>query len=202
MRIGLIGGTFNPIHHGHLFLAQEARYELDLEQIWFIPNRAPVHKKTDLAPATDRLAMVRAAIADRPEFDVCTLELDSGEPSYTIDTLRRLPAEHRYTFITGADALRYRWKALDEVLERLELMVAATRPGFGLDELGRHLDGLGLSRREKVRVLDMPALDISSSDIRARVAQGRPVGYLVPSAVERYIRQHHLYRKGVKAASG
>ncbi len=197
-----MGGTFNPIHHGHLFLGLEVHHRLGLEEVWFLPNQAPVHKTTSLASASDRLAMIELAIAGRPEFQVCTLELEQERPLYTYETMDRLPKQHDYFFIAGADSLRYRWKHLDRILAGLKAMVVATRPGYAFDDLNAHLDGLGLSQRDQIRLLEMPSLDISSSEIRRRAGRDLPIGYLVPRSVEEYIEAHELYRKGVEAVSG
>lgn len=192
-RIGVMGGTFDPIHHGHLVAAEEARHAFDLELVLFVPVGDPWQKADqNVSPAADRVEMVRLAIADNSAFDISCVDVDREGPTYTIDTLRSLADVHASAdlfFITGADAILeiLTWKDPDEALA-LATFVAVTRPGHdlaGLHELGIE---------ERVVMLEIPALAISSTDIRARVAAGRPIRYLVPIAVERYIAEHGLYR--------
>jgi nicotinate-nucleotide adenylyltransferase len=192
-RIGIMGGTFDPIHHGHLVAAEEARHALDLGRVIFVPAGDP-WQKTDVgvSPAADRYAMVEAAIADNAAFEASKIDIERSGPTYTIDTLRAVtdlyPDADLY-FITGADAILdiLSWKDPDEVLD-LATFVAVTRPGYDLGKL----DPVKVS--ERVETLEIPALAISSTDVRARVAQGRPIRYLVPGAVAAYISDHGLYR--------
>jgi nicotinate-nucleotide adenylyltransferase len=189
-RLGLMGGTFDPIHHGHLVAAEEARSALDLAKVLFVPAGSPWQKERDDVSAGDhRLAMTQLATEDNPSFDVSTIELDREGPTYTIDTLRAVheqyPADDLY-FITGADAISQilTWKDPDEILE-LACFVAVTRPGHDLGDLRE--------RGERIVILEIPALAISSTDIRERVASGRPIRYLVPDQVRRYIDEQALY---------
>ena len=200
-RIGLVGGTFNPIHHGHLFLASSASHQFGLERVWFIPNRVPPHKPAPQVSDQQRLEMLELALQERPQWEISRVELDHPEVSYTVDTLRRLPPEHSYYFLTGTDALMVPWKNLDGVLEQLEGLVAANRPGTTFERLQEHLESLGLRHRERVLRFDIPPLAISSSEIRSRVSQGQPVDYLLPSSVLTYIRQNQLYLSGSVANS-
>lgn len=186
MRVGIFGGTFNPIHLGHLLLAETARETLSLDRVLFIPAGQPPHKRVPgLIDGTARLRMVRLAIKDHPGFSASDIELQRPGPSYSIDTvtaLRRTLPDVTLFLLIGQDMLGVRWSAWDE-LKRLCTIVAVRRPG------GRR------ARRERaIRWLDMPLIDIASSDIRARVAAGRSIRYLVPATVERSIRQHRLYR--------
>lgn len=197
-RIGLMGGTFDPIHLGHLVTAEQARVDLGLAEVVFLPAGAPWQKSGDITSPEHRYLMTVLATAANPNFSVSRLEIDAGGPSYTIDTLRRVreilsdtgssDSADDLFFITGADAILniLTWKDADECL-RLATFVAATRPGHDLGDLER--EGL----RDRVVQLDVPALAISSTDVRARFAAGRAVRYLVPREVEEYVRKHALY---------
>ena len=186
VRIGIFGGTFNPIHLGHLLLAETARETLKLDRVLFIPTRQPPHKRIrDLLAGPKRLALVQAAIQNHPAFVVSDIELQRTGPSYSIDTVRllrqQLPTAKLFLLV-GEDMLGVRWLAWDE-LKRLCTIVAARRPGAAP------------SRRQRGMMwLPMPQMEISSSDIRARLKAGRSIRYLVPPAVERHIRQHRLYQ--------
>jgi nicotinate-nucleotide adenylyltransferase len=194
-RIGVMGGTFDPIHHGHLVAAEEARWQFDLDQVVFVPTGRPWQKPVGVSPAEDRYRMTVLATASNPAFTVSRLEVDHRGPTYTVDTLRRLraaqPAGTRLFFITGADAVLQilTWKEPDQVLALAEF-IAATRPGFDLERLIGQVPGAA----GRVHRIEIPALAISSSDLRSRVARGAPVQYLVPDEVARYIHDHALYR--------
>ncbi len=192
MRIGIMGGTFDPIHHGHLVAAEETRHALSLASVVFVPAGDPWQKSAaGVSPAIDRYAMVELAIADNSAFEASTVEIDRQGPTYTIDTLRALRDERpgdELFFITGADAILeiLTWRQPSEQLS-LATFVAVTRPGYDLSRLG------SLPALDRVVVLEIPALAISSTDIRRRVADSRPIRYLVPGAVARYIAEHGLY---------
>jgi nicotinate-nucleotide adenylyltransferase len=194
-RIGVMGGTFDPIHHGHLVAAEEARWQFDLDRVVFVPAGRPWQKPVGVTPPEDRYQMTVIATASNPAFTVSRLEIDHPGPTYTVDTLRRLRADQeagtRLYFIIGADAVLQilTWKEPDQVLAEAEL-IAATRPGFDLDLLVSRVPG-GAAR---VHRMEIPALDISASDLRGRVARGAPIQYLVPDGVAHYIREHGLYR--------
>jgi nicotinate-nucleotide adenylyltransferase len=194
-RIGVMGGTFDPIHHGHLVAAEEARWQFQLDQVVFVPTGRPWQKPVGVSSAEDRYQMTVIATASNPAFTVSRLEVDHQGPTYTVDTLRRLKAGlaegTRLFFITGADAVLQilTWKDPDQVLALAEF-IAATRPDFDLDSLVGQLPGAA----GRVYRMDIPALAISSSDIRSRVARGAPVRYLVPEGVARYIHEHALYQ--------
>jgi nicotinate-nucleotide adenylyltransferase len=194
-RIGIMGGTFDPIHHGHLVAAEEARWQFRLDQVLFIPTGQPWQKPAGVSPAEDRYLMTAIATASNPAFAVSRLEVDTPGPSYTVDTLRRLRAElpegTRLLFIGGADLLQQllTWKEPEQVLELAEL-IAATRPDFDVDDVVQKVPGAA----GRVHRMEIPALAISSSDIRARVARGDPIEYLVPEGVARYIQKRALYR--------
>jgi len=190
MRVGIFGGTFNPIHTGHLVLAETAREAFKLDRVLFIPTNQPPHKPVrDLAPGAVRLKLVQLAIRDHAAFAASDIELQRFGASYTIETvrtLRRQLPDATLFLLVGEDMLGVRWLAWD-TLKRLCTIVAAHRSGR------RAVRG-----QPGLKWLDMPRLDIASSEIRARVKSGRSIRYLVPAAVERYIRQHHLYRKDAR----
>jgi len=187
-RLGLMGGTFDPIHNGHLVAAEEARYAFSLDRVMFIPAGRPWQKERHVAAPAERFQMTVLATQDNPHFEVSRTEIDREGPTYTVDTLRELRAgrpDDALFFITGADAIReiLSWKDPDEALQ-LATFVAVTRPGYELDRLPSRA----------IEVLEIPALAISSTDIRARVAAGRPIRYLVPDAVAAHIKVRGLYR--------
>lgn len=191
-KVGIMGGTFDPIHLGHLVTAEQARDMLGLDEVVFVPAGDPWQKGTTTTPSEHRYLMTVLATAANPAFSVSRLEVDRSGPTYTVDTLRSL-AEQLGTdadlhFITGADAILniLTWKDAGECLE-LAHFVAATRPGHDL----HGLESAGLVAR--VTVLDVPALAISSSDVRARFSAGQSVRYLIPREVEEHVRKHGLY---------
>jgi len=195
-----MGGTFNPIHHGHLIAAQEVLVRQKLDRVLFVPNRLPPHR-TDtghLADAEHRYAMLALALTSNLRFFPERLELDRPGPSYTVDTVCALADAHpdwELTLIAGADSLaRYVWKNLDELLGRLAAFVAVTRPPTNLDSLRPHLASLGLKHADRVEPMVMPAIDISSTQVRDRIAAGLPICYLVPDLVAQYIEKYRLYR--------
>ena len=193
-RIGVMGGTFDPIHLGHLVAAEEARWQFDLDRVVFVPAGRPWQKPVGVTPPEDRYRMTVIATASNPAFTVSRLEIDHPGPTYTVDTLRRLRAEQedgtRLYFILGADAVLQllTWKEPDQVLAQAEF-IAATRPGFDLDRLVSQVPGA-----DRIHRMEIPALGIAASDIRARVARGAPIQYLVPDSVARYIDKHGLYQ--------
>ncbi len=199
--IGVLGGTFNPVHNGHLILAQDALEHFGLSRVLFIPCAGPPHKAPDnLASAEARLAMTARAIEGDERFELSRLEIDRGGTSYAIDTVRALCGlypESRICFIIGADTLPelHTWKDIGELLDRCEFLTVA-RPGFAAEDLAARLK-LPESRTEQLlkRIVVGHQVDISSSDIRRRVAQGRSIRYLVPRSVEMYIEMSALYRK-------
>ena len=188
-RIGILGGTFDPVHIGHLILAQEAYIRLHLEKVVFVPAAMPPHKDPkSVTPASHRLRMVELAVAGDPRFEVSDVELKRSGRSYTIDTLRYMKSlwpEARLFLLIGADNLRElpTWKEY-EALFRLSRIVVAHRPGA---EPGGEL-------MDRVQFLPIPMVAISASEIRKRVSKGEPVRYLVPPEVERYIEEQGLYR--------
>jgi nicotinate-nucleotide adenylyltransferase len=195
MRIGIMGGTFDPIHNGHLFVAEEARVLFALERILFIPNGNPPHKKAyELTSADSRYAMTELATRSNPAFTCSPLELNRGGRSYTVDTLLLLHEDNpdaELFYITGVDAVAdiLTWKRHNEVI-RLATFIAAARPGYNVDRLQERLPAAYL---ERILRLDSTALGISSTDIRERVSRGLPIRYLTPDGVVDYIDQHRLY---------
>jgi nicotinate-nucleotide adenylyltransferase len=188
-RIGVMGGTFDPIHHGHLVAASEVQQSFQLDEVVFVPTGQPWMKE-GVSPAEHRYLMTVIATASNPRFTTSRVDIDRGGPTYTIDTLRDLRQEHPDAdlfFITGADAVAQivEWKDVDELWE-LAHFVAVSRPGHALSIRGLPEQG--------VSSLEVPALAISSTDCRRRVDRGFPVWYLVPDGVVQYISKHHLYR--------
>ncbi|MFX4261619.1 nicotinate-nucleotide adenylyltransferase [Pelotomaculum propionicicum] len=199
-RLGIMGGTFDPVHFGHLVAAEGARYSFSLEKVIFIPAGNPPHKPDHIITEPSiRYKMTCLAVASNPSFCASDLEVERPGPSFTIDTVRymmRLHPNERIFFITGADALIEisTWKNF-EVLLSICNFVAATRPGYRLLELKEKLDPLPDSLKQNISYMEVPALAISSTDIRQRVREGRPIKYLLPESVEDYIIQNNLYRQ-------
>jgi len=200
-RIGLYGGSFNPIHYAHLVLAEQAREALGLDRVIFVPAKSPPHKAlVHLAPASERLRMVRLAVADHPGFRVSDIELRRKGPSYTIDTVkafrRRFGRQTKIFFLIGADTVGElpTWKSVRE-LATLCNIVPLNRPGARKATLRMLSPTLGVDAARGIlsATLSMPNLDISASDIRRRVSEGQSIRYLVPAAVEALIRRKNLY---------
>ena len=195
--IGILGGTFNPPHMGHLVMAQEALEQLDLERVVFLPVAVPPHKEAREDPgAAARVALCRLAVAGDERLAVSTLEVDRGGASFTVDTLRELhelQPEHDLTFIVGGDMAQSlpAWREPEAVLALARLAVAE-RAGVRREDIARRLGPL--HGGDRVTFFDMPRIDVSSSDIRRRVAEGRPIRYLVPDAVAEAIAERDLYR--------
>jgi nicotinate-nucleotide adenylyltransferase len=218
LRLGLLGGTFNPIHNGHLAIASQSREALDLDQILFIPTNDPPHKSShNLAPAKDRYEMVRLAIASDPFFALSDVELRRPGKSYSIDTIRQLQAEYgqqtQLLFMIGLDAFLDfpSWRE-PETLLTLCSFVVISRPGMSFQSLSNmaslpalpvqllaDLDTGRLSTvdfavgEQRLICLRLPPCEVSASDIRTRIKQGRSVANLLPPSVESYIIRHHLY---------
>ncbi|UCH51119.1 MAG: nicotinate-nucleotide adenylyltransferase [Chloroflexota bacterium] len=200
MKIGVLGGTFDPIHSGHLVIAEEARLRLKLARVLFVPARQQWLKTgREIAPATHRIEMVKLAIANNPYFEVSTVETDRPGPSYSVETMailqQRLGAEVKIFFVVGWDSLAElpQWKEPDGLIQLCKL-VAVTRPGFNRPDL-KALESFVPGVTRSVVWLDIAPVDISSSDIRYRVAQGLSIKGLVPDEVESYIKERKLYRE-------
>jgi nicotinate-nucleotide adenylyltransferase len=196
VRLGILGGTFNPPHLGHLVCAQEAFVQLELDRVVLVPVFEPPHKDVEAEPGVEhRLELCRRAVAGDPRFAVSRIEADVPGRSYTVDTLRRLHdsrPEDELTFIVGGDMAHAlpTWHEPEAVLSLATLGVAE-REGVGRADIVERL--AGLAGADRIRFFDMPRLDISSSMIRRRVAAGRPINYLVPDAVAGYIAAERLY---------
>ncbi len=191
-RLGIMGGTFDPIHHGHLVAASEVAHAFSLDEVVFVPTGQPWEKEQrQVAPAEDRYLMTVIATASNPRFSVSRVDIDRPGPTYTIDTLRDLRVargpEAEFFFITGADALArlISWRDADELLT-LAHFVGCTRPGH-------RLSGDGLPEG-KASLIEIPALAISSTACRQRVRAGEPIWYLVPDGIVQYIAKRRLYR--------
>ena len=191
-RVGVMGGTFDPVHHGHLSAASEVAARFALDEVVFVPTGQPWQKSSSrVSSPEDRYLMTVIATASNPRFSVSRVDVDRPGPTYTKDTLHALQAEHgsaELFFITGADALSQilGWHAAEELFS-LAHFVGVSRPGYEAVDLSRFPDGA-------VTLLEVPALAISSTGCRARVARGDPVWYLVPDGVVQYIEKRGLYR--------
>ena len=203
LRLGIMGGAFDPIHMAHLVTAEEARTQFDLDQVLFMPTGDPPHKHRHLAPAEFRYLLVELATASHPRFSVSRLEIEQGDVDYTVDTLTHLadvvPEGTKMFFITGADAVLeiLTWKDPVRVLE-LATFIAATRPGYDLGRLSElheklRKETVGLVPEARVKTMEIPALAISSSMIRKRLADGKGVRYLVPDEVAQLIAKSGVY---------
>ena len=192
-RVGVMGGTFDPIHHGHLVAASEVQAWFDLDEVVFVPAGDPWQKSDrQVTPGEHRYLMTVIATASNPRFWVSRVDIDRDGPTYTVDTLRDLKAalpDSELYFITGADALAdiFTWRSADDLFE-LAQFVGCTRPGHEMDA-----QTLAAIPADRVTMVEIPALAISSTDCRARASRGEPVWYLVPDGVVQYIAKHHLY---------
>jgi nicotinate-nucleotide adenylyltransferase len=192
-RIGVMGGTFDPVHHGHLSAANEVAILFELDEVVFVPTGQPWQKSDrEVSPAEDRYLMTVVATASNPLFTVSRVDVDRPGPTYTIDTLRDLSSTYRddveLFFITGADALAQilGWRSVDELFA-LAHFIGVSRPGYEPVDVGRFPDGA-------VTLVEVPELAISSTDCRARVGRGHSLWYLVPDGVVQYIEKRRLYR--------
>ncbi len=194
--IGIMGGTFDPIHNGHLLTAECAAYQYNLDEVIFIPSGNPPHKiEKNISDAEDRYVMSLLATMSNSKFRVSRMEIEREGLSYTIDTVREIKKLHpgaKVYFITGSDAILeiFTWKNPEELLEEAEF-IAATRPGYCISQLGQKIYD---AYRKNIHILEIPGLAISSTDIRRRRQEGRPIKYQLPEAVEMYVKKHDLYR--------
>lgn len=197
-RLGIMGGTFDPIHHGHLVAASEVAAEFNLDEVIFVPTGEPWQKAGRRVTAAEhRYLLTVIATASNPRFSVSRVDIDRGGPTYTIDTLRDF--RHMYPeadlfFITGADAMAQivSWKNVEELWD-LSHFVSVTRPGYVNEDLGRS---------DQISLMEIPAMAISSTDLRARAEVGKPVWYLVPDGVVQYINKHGLYQSDSATRAG
>lgn len=201
MRLGLFGGTFDPVHFGHLLLAECCREQARLDEVWFLPAAVPPHKQgVELTPARERIEMLELAIGGHEPFSVCKLEVERGGVSYTADTLMALhdaTPDTELFFLLGADMLHDlpNWREPARVCE-LALPLVVRRPGSPAPDFTCLAPFMSAERMELCRNLQvtMPQIDLSSSEIRRRVAEGKSIRYQTPRAVEKYIESHRLYR--------
>lgn len=185
-KVGILGGTFDPPHYGHLLIANEVLSELNLDEIWFMPNQEPPHKKkSDSVENTDRLQMLELSIDGNSAFKIEKIELERSGPSFTVDTMKILNERypnHQFYFIIGADMIEYlpKWNKIDELMELVQF-VGVERPEYS-------------SKTDyPIQYVDIPAFEVSSSMVRERVQQGKTVRYLLPEPVIDFIREKHLY---------
>jgi nicotinate-nucleotide adenylyltransferase len=196
VRIGVFGGTFDPVHLGHLILAEQCREQGRLDQVWFVPAARPPHKlDQELTPFSHRVEMLNLAIAGQPAFRVDELEKERPGPGFTAVTLEELQRQHsgnEWSLIIGGDALRDLpgWFHPERIVAQAELLVMP-RPGASMPSVEELQVKLGAAVR--VQVIEVPLIGISSTEVRKRICAGRSVRYLVPRAVEAYIRDKHLY---------
>lgn len=198
-RLGIMGGTFDPIHYGHLVAAETARTEFGLDSVLFIPTGTPPHKvERKVTDAELRFQMVEMCVSDNSYFSISRIELEREGPSYTIDTLRTLsdlfPEQELY-FITGTDALKemFTWREPGEII-KLARIIGASRPGYDASELFSFIYARYPVTRDRVVKFEVPALAISSTDIRQRTSKGKSIRYLLPERVRLFIKENSLYQ--------
>jgi nicotinate-nucleotide adenylyltransferase len=185
-KVGILGGTFDPPHYGHLLIANEVLSKLNLDEVWFMPNQEPPHKKkSESVENQERLQMLELSIKGNEAFKIEKIELERSGPSFTVDTMRILNEmypNHQFYFIIGADMIEYlpKWHKIDELIELVQF-VGVERPEYSL------------KTDYPITYVDVPAIDVSSSMIRKRVQQGMTVRYLLPDPVIDFIRENHLY---------
>ncbi len=199
-KIGIMGGTFDPIHYGHLVTAEAARDKFNLDRVIFVPSGNPPHKRHKaISTGNDRMNMTMLATANNPYFEVSDIELDREGYTYTIDTLKefivRYGVDSRFYFITGADAVMeiLTWKDVSFIL-KLCRIVSAYRPGSDMHKFKNMVDELERVHRSNIHMIEVPALAISSTEIRKRVRDGITIKYLLPEKVEEYILDRGMYR--------
>ncbi len=202
MKVGIFGGTFDPVHQGHMVIAEQVMGELDLSHVVFVPGGIPPHKEASSlrASAEDRFDMVAAAVEGNERFSVDRIEVDAGRPMHSVETvgiLKERGPQNEWFFVSGADEVSnlLAWKDPDRLLEEV-VMVAATRPGYDLSRLD-HLEA-GLRNFDRIFPVECTRVDISATGIRRRILQGKSVRYLVPEGVHRIIGDRRLYKADVR----
>jgi nicotinate-nucleotide adenylyltransferase len=196
MKVGIMGGTFDPIHMGHLIAAERAREEAELDEVWFLPAYTPPHKKHQpLASPEQRVQMIRLSIEGNPYFRLSQLEMERQGTSYTIDTMKALIGRHPeyyFYFIIGADMVEYlpKWYKIEELIGLIQF-IGLARPGFSIPSINR--SSFHEQNAERIQFVTMPLLDISSTEIREREQMNRSIRYLVHPDVEKYIKGNGLY---------
>lgn len=202
-RIGIMGGTFNPIHFGHLLLAETAYYQFELDEILIMPTRKPYYKKiSNSVTDEDRATMVRLAIEDNEHFHLSKEELEREGTTFTVETLEVLTKRHpdyQYYFIMGADSLYHieSWKEPDKILQMAVIVVADRGSGLS-SSLRSQIEYIENKYEAEIHLLNTPILEISSNDIRRRVREGESIRYLLPDRVVNYIYEHRLYQQSEK----
>lgn len=195
-RTVIFGGSFNPLHNGHLRIAVEALESYAFDEVWLLPSGTPPHRQRYAVSGDVRLHMVELACLTHPQLRACDYEIRRGEPSYSVDTVRALRALHpdrSFSFLTGIDAVMdYAWKDFGVLLGQLELFLTASRPGYRFEALAEKYRDY--PHADRLRHLPVPLHEVSSSLIRERLAQGRSIAYWVPDNVLRYIEERQLYR--------
>jgi len=199
LKFGILGGTFNPIHYGHLLMAERARDALGIGKIIFMPTGIPPHKDIkEVASAEDRLKMVELAIEDNESFIISTIELDREGKTYTVDTLKEIKSAYgqdtELYFIIGADVVfdLLKWRSAGEVI-KLCKFAAMQRPGYNKDEFHKQIKFLKDQYNASIEIVEMPLIDISSSDIRGRLTHNLSIKYMLPDKVIKYIDKEELY---------
>jgi len=193
-KVGILGGTFDPIHIAHFIMADQALFYGGLDEIWFMPAHIPPHKQSRIiTPASQRVEMITRAIEEHSQYQLCTIELEREGPSYTIETVKELKmkySEYDFSFIIGGDMIQYlpKWYGIQQLLSLIQF-IGLQRPGYSLQSKNEEEEQIFL----QVKMIPMPQLEISSTSIRQWVREGRPLRYVVPYAVEQYIKEHHLY---------
>ena len=199
MRLGLFGGTFDPVHFGHLLLAEQCREQCELDAVWFLPAGSPPHKQgEEIADGRQRTELLELAAAGHAAFSVNDMELKRAGPTYSVDTLQEIAGAHsdwERFFLIGADSLHDlpKWREPQRILE-LATVVAVNRGGRPLPDMSSIISQVGDIAAERIRTIDMPGVDLSASDIRRRVAAGKSIRFMTPRSVEVYIQPYRLYR--------
>ncbi|GAC1312856.1 MAG: nicotinate-nucleotide adenylyltransferase [Vulcanimicrobiaceae bacterium] len=205
MKLGLFGGTFDPVHNAHLFVAEAARVELGLERMLFLPTRGARYRSAPIANVDERLAMLRGALATNPYFGLDEIDLDDDATGYSADLMPRLRAKFpsdELTFVVGGDSLvDSPWQRFDVVLASLDAFAIAPRAERAPERVDAMLAQLTPHERAKIHVLDLPALNGSATLVRRQLARGGSVRYLLPEAVYRYIAEHDIYRSDASPAA-
>jgi nicotinate-nucleotide adenylyltransferase len=203
VRLGIFGGTFDPVHNAHLFVAEAARVELGLERLLFVPTRGSHYREPPIATLEERLAMLRGALASNPHFGIDETDLAESATGYTADLMPRLRARYpddALTFVVGGDSLvDSPWQRFDHVLANLDGFAIAPRAERAPERVDAFLATLAPEQRAKFVVLDLPALNGSATLVRQQLARGGSIRYLVPDFVYRYIDEHRVYRRAMTA---
>ena len=193
-RIGILGGTFDPIHIGHLVAADQALFYGNLDEVWFMPTFIPPHKQdSEITEVKHRLEMAKRVVSLDERYKLCTVEIEREGTSYTIDTIKQIKnryPKHDFNFIIGGDMIKYlpKWYQISELVQLIQF-IGLERPGYTFDTEDTHHQDIF----SKVKIIPMPQLEISSSQIRSWIKEGRNIRYVVPQVVEEYIREHRIY---------